>query len=316
MSTTYEETEVASYAEGKDAAPVGTVKDPSAVRWYFNPAARIDVRDRVIGNEAPGQSRGYIAPATLIPFRDVTQYVPRPKDQPPPPGSSPRVQSLLQKTKFAWEIADEMNSAYADTGAMVIESLTGIEDDNLVRSIFRLCVGGKIAVAVDPMLPGQKIPVIPAMLDFLYNTAPNGIEQAFANKKDRKDLTLRATIEETRRILIISCEAAMATWARFTTDLSKQELSDRGSGGKGKAQFDVRDRRMFAAMGQPIETNIQANPIAKAVELLTERSLKEVGPDPRIASLEAIVAQQTAAIDKLMKKLDKPKSEKEESAAA
>ncbi len=309
------ETELASYAEGKEASAQQGVS-PSAVRWYFNPAAKIDVRDRIVGNEmrqmAPEEpakpvARTFIPAGTLVPFRDVTRYVPRRRDQPPPPsaGGPVRSQQLIAETKHAAWIAEEMRDAYADTGANVIDALTGVEDEALVRSIFRLCVGPRIKVATDPQLPGEKVPVIPAMLNYLHNTAPTNIEEAF---KDKHDATLRGIVEETRRQLIIACEAAVSGWARLHTEDSRQLIADRAAGHPGKTQFDRRDRRAFAALGESIPTNIQpsSNPtLEKAVELLAAKAMQPTEPDPRIAALEAVIDKQSKLIDKQSAAIEK-----------
>lgn len=311
MSTVYEDVQVADYVPNSGPTTGDKVVLDSRGRWFFNPAAKINVRDRVTGNEidADGNvhARTFIKPGVLVPFRNVTYNVPRPKDQPPAPGSKPEQQRLLTVTKYASEIADEIAFAYADTGATVIESLTGIEDEGLVRSIYRLCMGTQLKVATDPALPGEKIPVVPAMVEYLSFTAPTNIERAFEGKNSKEDRELRATIEATRSELLASCNAAIAGWARFTVEESKQSIADRSGGHPGKAKFDVRDHRVFAALGETIPTNIQpTNPtLEKAVEILLNKELNKPEEDPRIAMLEKALAEQKEMIEGLMAR--KPK---------
>ena len=314
MSTQFEEAEIASYAPNTGPTNEDQVKSDSAVRWFFNPAARIDVRDRVTGNEIneEGKSghRQFIKAGTLVPFRNVTYNIPRPKDQPPMPGLSPQQQRFVTLTKYASAVADEIAFAYADTGARVVDSLTGIEDEKLVRTIYRLCVGPKIKIATDPMLPGQKIPVLPAMLEYLTREAPQTIEKAFEGQNDPK---LKAIVERTRLILTAACNDAVSGWATATTRESRKSIADRAGGHPGRSEFDDRDRRMFAALGETIPTDIQATDptMAKAVELLLKKELaKSEAPaepveDPRIAMLEKALAEQTAQIQRLTARMNK-----------
>ena len=302
MNTQLEDVEIGGYAPNSGPDVADDIKDRSARRWFFNPAARIDVRDRVTGNEiVDGEiaARSFIKAGTLTSIQNTTFNSPRPKDQPPPPGSKPEHQRLVAHTKYARDIADELAYAYADTGAITIESLTGIEDEQLVRSIFRLCVGPQIKVATDPMLPGEKVPVLPAMLGQLNVEAPARIERAFEGKNDPK---FRQIVEETRRLLVASCEMAHAGWARALTEESKQSIADRAGGHPGKAKFDRRDRRAFAALGESIPTDIQPTSptLEKAVELLLKKELQAPAEDPRIAMMEKALAEQKAQIESLV----------------
>jgi hypothetical protein len=305
MSTVFEELEsegVASSGVNDGPDVQDDIAAKSMVRWFFNPAARIMVRDRVVGNEinAEGRSvaRQFIKAGVLVPLRNVTYNVPRPKDQPPPPGRPAAEQRLIGKTKYASDIATELADAYADTGALVIDSLTGIEDEKLVSAIYKLCMGARIRVASDPLLVGEKVPVIPTMIDHLTSQAPQNIEKAFA---DGKDPQLKAKVEETRRLLLASCSAAQTGWARFITSQSRKSKADRSGGHPGKSEFDARDRRAFAAMGELIPTDIQAtNPtLEKAVEILLKRELNEPQEDPRIAQLLAVVESQAEEVKRL-----------------
>lgn len=312
MSTLLEDVEIGSYAPNTGPDVADDIVNRSLVRWFFNPAAKIDVRDRIVGDEiVNGQSvaMSYIKAGTLVPFRNKTHNVPRPKDQPPPPGTKPDQQRLLAQTKYAKDIADELAFAYADTGSLIIESLTGVEDEGLVRSIFRLCMGTQIKVATDPMLPGEKVPVIPAMLEELNDKAPDRIERAFSDKDDPK---LRRRVEETRRLLIAACDAAYAGWARATTEESKQSIADRIGGNAGKAKFDRRDRRAFAALGETIPTDIQPTntTLEKAVELLMKKELQPPAEDPRIAQLERAIAEQKEMIENLVRQPAEKKTER------
>ena len=310
MNTLLEDVEIGNYAPNSGPDVADDIRNRSLVRWFFNPAAKIDVRDRIVGDEIGPDGRtvamSYVPAGTLVPFRNKTHNVPRPKDQPPPPGSTPTQQQLLAQTKYAKDIADELAFAYADTGAMVIEALTGIEDEKLVRSIFRLCVGSQIKVATDPMLPGEKVPVITAMLEQLNDEAPERIERAFAERDDPK---FRTIVENTRSQLIASCNATYAGWARAITEESKQSIADRIGGNAGKAKFDKRDRRAFAAMAESIPTDIKpANPtLEKAVEFLVQDKMNQK-EDPRIAQLEKALAELTEQVAR--------KSSKKETAAA
>lgn len=306
MSTQFEEVELENYAPPSGPTLVDDIKDKSEVRWFFNPAAKISVRDRVTGNElnAAGQSvaRSFIRAGTLVPLRNTTRNLPHPKAKTPPPGSPPQPQSVIVEQLYAKDIAEDLAFAYADTGAQIINSLTGIEDEALVRSIFRLCVGAQIKVATDPLLPGEKVPVIPAMLETLNREAPQGIELAFAGKHSPEDIQLRATVEETRRLLIAACNAAVSNWARLTTQESRKSIADRSGGHPGKAEFDDRDRRAFAAMGESIPTDIQSTKNAtleKAVELLLNKELQPVVENPRIAMLEKALQVQGEMLERL-----------------
>lgn len=305
MSTQLQKVDISSYVPPAGPSITDKIQQDSRRRWFFNPAAKINVRDRVVGNEIDPdgnvRARTFIPAGSLTPISNVNFNAPRPKDQPPPPGSTPQEQRLVAAVKYASEIADELAFAYADTGATVIDALTGVEDDQLVRSIFRLCMGPRIKIATDPMLPGEQIPVIPAMLEYLSNEAPASIEKAFEGKNDPK---FKAQVEDVRSQLVASCNAALTGWAKFTVEESKQSVADRTGGHPGKAKFDPRDRRAFAALGESIPTEIQPTSptLEKAVELLLAKELKPATDDPRIAQLERIVAEQQEKLEKLSEK--------------
>lgn len=307
MSTQFQEVDIEQYSPTTGPDIKNKVAQDSRVHWFFNPAARIDVRDRVTGNEVSEdgkiRTRSFVKAGVLVPFRNVIKNVSRPKDQPPPPGTKGELQTLLPVTKYAFEIADELAFAYADTGAGIVDSLTGIEDEALVRSIYRLCMGTRLRVETDPMLPGEKVPVIPAMLEYLYKQAPANIEEAL---KETRDTAFGMTVENTRLTLIAYCERAISGWAKQTVQESRKSIADRSGGHPGRSEFDARDRRMFAALGESIPTDIQPTSptLEKAVELLMQRELKEpVVPveDPRVAILEKTLAKMQRQLETLSK---------------
>jgi hypothetical protein len=302
MSTQFEEAEVSSYTPNSGPEVMDDVRSRSAVRWFFNPAAKINVRDRIVGDEVGPDGQivplTFIKAGTLVPLRNKTYNTPRPNDQPPPPGARPGQQRLVAHTKYAADIASELEFAYADTGSTIVASLTGIEDEALVRSIFRLCVGAQIKVATDPLLPGEKIPVLPEMLYQLQVEAPQRIEQAFADQDDPK---LRNIIEQTRTYLIAACESAMTNWRTVAED-SRLGVAERAGTGKGKINYDARDRRAFASMGESVPTNIQPTNVKleQAVELLLNKELnkKPAQEDPRIAKLEKAIKSLEQRLEK------------------
>jgi hypothetical protein len=146
------------------------------------------------------------------------------------------------------------------------------------------------------------------MLQYLNREAPKGIDMAFEGKTDDEDIMLRAIVEETRRQLIAACNVAVANWARTTTQESRKSIADRSGGHPGKSEFDARDRRAFAAMGETIPTDIQSSKnvtLEKAVELLMNRELQpQPAPpppaeDPRIAMLEKALKEQGEMLKRL-----------------
>lgn len=251
--------EVAGYVPETDAGEFDQIKNASAVRWLFNPAAKIDVSRRAVGYELNERhervTRSFVPAGTLTPFRNITIYVPPRDAKTPGPQFSrpdtPVKQRLAPQTKYAFEIADELTSqvAYADTGLVVVEPLTGIEDGATVGGILRMLLGERVRVATDPSLPGEVVPVLPALLAHLDGPARANVERAFA---DRNEPALKAKVEQTRETLRGSVVAGI-TWARGIVDNSRTQLKTRTPlGGTAKIEFDPRDRRAFLALGESI----------------------------------------------------------------
>lgn len=285
---------VAGYSGNAGPTQFDQVKDASAVRWLFNPAARIDVRDRVVGYE-PGPdgrpaARRFIRAGVLTPIRNVTYNVPpRNAHIPGPALGNPqaRTQRLVAQTKYAVEVAEELTFAYAETGLVVIDALTGVEDDAAVSGIVRMLFGGKIQVVKDSMLPGEQVPVIPSMMESLV-AASARIAEAFSKNPDP---TLQARVESARAALLNSCRLGLG-WARSLTDESRRLLKSRTpGGGSAKIEYDDRDRRAFAALGEsvPQEQGVATQDVSseQLLRMLTEAQIAR----ERAVSAEAALKQ-------------------------
>lgn len=297
MSATLEmPTEVAGYAPETDAGEFDQIRNASAVRWLFNPAAKIDVSRRAVGYELNERServtRSSVPAGRLTPVRNMTIYVP-PRDArtPGPQFARPATavkQTLVPQTKYAFEIADELTSqqAYADTGLIVVEPLTGIEDEKTVRGIVRMLFGEKIKVATDPNLPGELIPVLPALLSYLDGPARQNIEQAFT---EHHNPALQRTVEDARVALRGAVITGM-TWARGIADTSRTQLKTRTpGGGTAKIEFDPRDRRAFLALGEPIPNEQgQAAPAAQDFAAVLDVMMRQ---RDEVAELRAELAE-------------------------
>lgn len=255
----------------------------SETHYGCSPAFDIDVRDRKV--LPPDQL--VIRKGDLIEFVPVSVAAETEGGESAPPDvemdaqgkpvpgvyrSSPTAVRVPQTTKQPGDCADEMRWAYADAnpwGFQVFDVLTGLDPEDAFK-VFKSVMPRRM-----------NIPEAIAHLESLEIT---------------EDFYRDADAEVVRQQLL-SGFADAALYSRTVLEGSQQEIADRNAGSKGKAQYDARDRKVSAALGEvlpnprasaPPPVNVPAGTDPAVIKMMMEQA-EEVG------RLKATIEQQQAA---------------------
>lgn len=261
----------------------GWVDEPAATRsadyqqkskthYGCSPAFDISLAGRNVGTHF----NGMIRKCALAAFRNTEERVNLAKGDEAPPaalsvGSDPGGRYYMTE-KTAYDCATEIRFAYNNTnswGFVIFDDLTGLSFE-AARRIFQ-------TVLPRPMN-------LPQMADHLST-------QAVFDVQEIGDTRAEGIAESVRATLLRGVGEAMA-FCRETLDASAQEVSERRSGGHGKAKFDRRDELLAAALGETLP-NITAMP------------QQQPAPTPIIvqadtSSKDDIIERQSQQIDRLM----------------
>lgn len=214
----------------------------SATRWIFSPFQSIDLSDRV----ASGHREIFAGTFTRI------------KNQ------SYRYHEGLDVTK-AWfdnavngdakgfttlerpalDIAIELRDVYSETGTIIIDGLTGIEDSNLIVSLQQVIFGEEpLPFANDNRrIDGTPTPVLPIWLDRILEIGAENVKQLKGEAKERA--------EKLRLALVASIRTSIS----YCTDLTETAKGDIAAGAT-KRRFNWRERRAFLALGEKIPNDL------------------------------------------------------------
>lgn len=140
--------------------------NPNAVRYLFNPFEVIDCTNLSAPTGFLYLPNIYFQEVKSIPTKVIP---PDPFDLPKAvaaPGSLEHEESTYVKVvRSAWAIASEMVEQHGDKGVIIVQPLTGQEDEETVAAVNQTLFGEEVACIVDVHNPDFPCPVLPLLLE-------------------------------------------------------------------------------------------------------------------------------------------------------
>lgn len=217
--------------------PVPAIREnPNAVRWIFNPFEVIDLRNKpascgmlylqnVIFNKVKSL-RINVGKAY-----DVTNQNPLNKEH------NPDHYDRFDRT--AYMIARELEEQYGDKGVVIVEKMTG-QDDETVENLNTLLFGSEVECAADMGNPDHPCPNLPNLLEVLQENVQTNIKGLDA---DTRSIVLAVASQ-----IRASIETAMRN-ARVRIDEAQKRILDDKNPNR---TLSIAEQRCYLALGEEI----------------------------------------------------------------
>lgn len=286
------------------AAPVAQdpmAVSPNAIRWLFNPFAFVNISNRPISghhflkagvfipitNQTDRQSVSGIAtsPGKAFDWQNGNQPQANGTAEPGAPKGSYRA---VVRTAFA--IASEIEDAYSDRGVRILETLTGFDDIEAIRTLHAELLAGGLEYNPDPYQPDFPIPNLLKLENYLLKTAAGKVQG------------LNLTIDPIALInnLLVSVRQAKTTCLETTRD-AKRVVANKTAG--YQHVFDAYASRCFIALGEAVPSDLgemygktaETMPIGDSAELSRLRAENErLREEAHLREIDALKAENAA----------------------
>jgi hypothetical protein len=222
---------------GNQANPAKTVEDgirPHAVRWVFNPFEVINLM-----NKPASCGMLYLDNVVFNKIRSLKINVANSSHDkianlPNDPHDPDRYQKF---DRTSYMIARELEEHYGDKGVVIIEELTGEEDDGIAAGLNQILFGEEVFCAEDVNDPDRPCPVLPTLLEVMG--------ARLADQLPTLDAETKSAVKNAAKTVRVAIGRAMSN-AQTRIDYAQARVMDDKQPNR---TFSPAEQRCFLALG-------------------------------------------------------------------
>jgi len=211
-------------------------ENPNATRWIFNPFEVIDLR-----NKPASCGMLYLQNVIFNKVKSLRINVGKAYDvtNNSPLDAKHNPENYDRYDRTAYMIGRELEEQYGDKGVVIVEKMTG-QDDETVENLNTLLFGSEVECAADMGNPDHPCPNLPNLLEVLQ-------ENVQANVKGL-DAGTRAVVLAVATQIRASIETAMRNARTRIDEAQKRILDDKNP----NRTLSIAEQRCYLALGEEI----------------------------------------------------------------
>jgi hypothetical protein len=255
------------------AAPAFTQRSWSAVRYAWSPGQEI----RISGEGSVSCGHRVFDQGALIVLEDAP-YRTRNCDL------ADGAEEHKTYVNSAFEIARVLSEAYAETGFVILDPLTGMDTPSAMK-------------VVDAVLPGQPMTLRDLRKYFAGGQARQRMEAS------PLDAGLKQTAEEIGNLMFQAIKTAWS-YQNKQLDIVEHEVTEARAGRGGRSFFDDREKHYYHQTGRKMPAETQSGTIAEIGSTIAKAVAGARGGGQSLAAVIQIVKDERDARKALEKRIE------------